>query len=196
MLNVAGMTILNNLMGEYGSEALAAVGIAHRITMVPVYITMGVGQGIAPLAGYNFSAKNGKRLRDTVKFTTKIALCFMATATVLFIIFSEPLVSLFIQDKTTIAFGSAFVIGMSLCQPFFTMDFIAVGVFQSCGFGSKSLVYALLRKLAFEIPALFLLDAFFPMYGLPYAQLVSEVIMSVLAVFSLKKVFHIADGNT
>lgn len=70
------------------------------------------------------------------------------------------------------------------------MDFLAVGIFQACGMGQKALVFALLRKIALEIPALFLLDWLFPLYGLAYAQLTAELVLAVVAVFVLMQIFR------
>ena len=79
---------------------------------------------------------------------------------------------------------------MSLALPFLCIDFVAVGVFQACGMGGKSLIFALMRKLMLEIPALFVLDKLFPLYGLAYAQLVAEVVLAAAAVIVLAKMFR------
>ena len=52
LLNVVGMTILNNFMASYGSDAVAAMGIAQKINMIPMYVSMGFSQGIMPLISY------------------------------------------------------------------------------------------------------------------------------------------------
>ena len=70
------------------------------------------------------------------------------------------------------------------------MDFIAVAVFQASGLGKNALVFAILRKIVLEIPALFILNALFPLYGLPYAQPVAEVILSIAAVLVLLRLFR------
>ena len=76
---------------------------------------------------------------------------------------------------------------MSLALPFLCVDFLAVGVFQACGKGILSFVFAILRKIALEIPALYLLNMLMPLYGLAYAQPIAEVILSVAAVFTLTR---------
>ena len=78
---------------------------------------------------------------------------------------------------------------MCLATPFLCMDFLAVGVFQACGMGKKSLVFAILRKVVLEIPALYILNALFPLYGLAYAQLCAEVVLATAAVLVLLHLF-------
>ena len=70
------------------------------------------------------------------------------------------------------------------------MDFMVVGIFQACGKGSKSLVFAILRKIVFEIPAIYILNHFFPLYGLAYAQTLAEFILSIIAVIVLINFFR------
>lgn len=90
----------------------------------------------------------------------------------------------------TVTFGAAFLRGLCLAQPFLCIDFTAVGVFQSCGMGKRALLFAVLRKVVLEIPALILLDKLFPPYGLAYSQLVAEAILSVAAVVMLLRIFR------
>ena len=189
LLNVTGMTILNNLMSRYGEEAVAAIGIAHKTTMVPMYIAMGISQGVMPLVGYNFAAGNNKRMKDGVLCSAKIGAVVMTIATATFIFGSRGVVSLFMSNELIVEYGSAFIIGQALAQPFLALDFLGVGVYQACGMGRQSLIFAICRKIILEIPALIILNKLVPMYGLAYAQLVAEVILSIAAVICLKRIF-------
>ena len=76
------------------------------------------------------------------------------------------------------------------------MDFMAVGVFQSCGMGKKALIFAVLRKIIFEIPLLYILNYFFPLYGLAWAQTVAEIILAVIAVIVLVRMFRRFEGKS
>ena len=64
LLNVTGMTILNNFTSAYGSDPVAAMGIAQRVNMVPFQIAMGFSQGIMPLISYNYASGNIKRMKN------------------------------------------------------------------------------------------------------------------------------------
>ena len=64
-------------------------------------------------------------------------------------------------------------------MPFMLVDFLAVGVFQSIGMGKKSLLFAILRKIVLEIPAMVLLNLLFQESGITYAGFISEMILSV-----------------
>lgn len=189
LLNVTGMTVLNNFTSAFGSDAVAAMGIAQKINMVPLQVALGIAQGIMPLVSYNYASGNRRRMKDTILFTVKLSLSFLVVITLGYYLCAGTLISLFMKNEAIIAYGSRFLRGLCLTLPFLCMDFIAVSVFQACGMGKKSLIFAILRKIVLEIPALVVLNHFFPLYGLAYAQPLAEVILAIAAVLVLKRMF-------
>ena len=67
---------------------------------------------------------------------------------------------------------------------------MAVGVFQATGMGKEALIFAIMRKIVLEIPAIYILNYVFPLYGLAYAQLVAEAVLAAVAVAVLIKLFR------
>lgn len=189
LLNVTGMTVLNNFTAAFGTSPVAAMGIAHKVSMIPMQIAMGISQGIMPLISYNYASGNVKRMKSALLFTIKLASAFLVLVTIGYFIGAGGLVSLFMQDEEVIHYGAAFLRGMALAVPFLSLDFIGVGVYQACGMGRKSLVFAIMRKIVLEIPALFILNRLFPLYGLAYAQFVAELILAVAASVVLIRLF-------
>lgn len=189
LLNVTGMTILNNFTSGYGSDAVAAMGIVQKVNMVPLQIALGFSQGIMPLISYNYASGNITRMKKTLTFSLKITLSFMAVVTLGYYFGAGFLTSLFMKNETIVAYGTRFLRGFCLALPFLCIDFIAVGVFQACGLGRKALVFAILRKIVLEIPALFVLNALYEVYGLPYAQPIAEFILAITATIVLIRLF-------
>ena len=190
LLNVTGMTILNNFTSAYGSDPVAAMGIAQRVNIVPFQIAMGFSQGIMPLISYNYTSGNIKRMKKTFMFTAKISLGFILVVMLMFMFAAEPIISMFMKNESIVAYGAAFQRGFCFALPFLCIDFLALGVFQSCGMGMKSFVFAVVRKIVLEIPALFVLNWLFPLYGLAYAQFVAELILGTIAVVVLVRMFR------
>lgn len=182
LLNVVGSTVLNNFAASYGAAALAAMGICTKINMVPMYVAMGISQGIMPLISYNYASGDYKRMKSALMFTIKISEVLLIASALIMFFFSGGLVDLFIQDAQTVSFGTSFLRGFCLAQPMLALDFMCIGTFQAVGMGKESFVFAILRKAVFEIPLLFALNAMFPLYGLPYAQAIAEFLMMLIAV--------------
>lgn len=189
LLNVTGMTVLNNFTSSYGSDAVAAMGIVQKINMVPLYVALGLSQGIMPLVSYNYASGNTTRMKKCIFFAEKITLAFMLVVTVGYYFGAGTLTSLFMENPDIVAYGTRFLHGLCLGLPFLCIDFLAVGVFQACGLGKQALIFALLRKIVLEIPALYLLNYFFPLYGLAYAQLTAEIILSAASCIVLGRLF-------
>ena len=185
LLNVTGTTILNNFTAAYGASAVAAMGVAQKINMLPMQVEMGFSQGIMPLVSYNYASGNRKRMRDCILFALKVSIPAMLLVTAVYWFTAPNLIQLFMKNADIVAYGSAFLRGMCLAMTFMCIDFTAVGVFASLGFGKYSLLFAILRKIVLEIPLLFILNMIFPLYGLAYAQFGAELILSIVAVFML-----------
>ncbi len=189
LLNVTGMTILNNFTSVYGADAVAAMGIAQKVNMVPLQVAMGFSQGIMPLISYNYASGNHKRMKESVYFTVKTLLPFLVAVTVFYYVGAGTLTRAFMNNEAIIAYGTRFLRGFCLVLPFLCMDFIAVGVFQAVGMGRMALTFAILRKIVLEIPALYVLNYFFPLYGLTYAQPLAEFVLAIAAVWILARIF-------
>ena len=189
LLNVTGMTILNNFTSSYGANAVAAMGIAQKINQVPFYIANGLSQGIMPLISYNYASDNIKRMKHTLTFAAKISVTGLVLVSIAYSFFAGDLITMFMDNPEIVEMGSRFLRGFCLGLPFLCVDFLAVGVFQASGLGRNALVFAILRKIVLEIPALFILNHFFPLYGLAYAQFTAELVLSVAAVIILVKLF-------
>ena len=190
LLNVTGMTILNNFTSVYGADAVAAMGITYKIYMVPMQVALGFSQGIMPLVSYTFAAGNIRRMKDTILFALKIIVPALLSVSVVYYAGAGVLIRLFMNNDSIITYGSAFLRGFCLGIVFLSVDFLAVGVFQALGFGKYALAFAIMRKVVLEIPALIILNYLFPLYGLAYAQFVAELILSVCAVVMLGHIFR------
>ena len=189
LLNVTGMTILNNFTAAAGADAVAAMGITQKINMIPMYIALGLSQGIMPLISYNYASGNHKRMKNTLFFSAKASLGFLTMVAIGYYVGAEPLISLFMKNEAIVAYGTRFLRGFCLGLPFLCMDFLAVGVFQAVGMGKEALLFAIMRKIILEIPALYILNALFPLYGLAYAQFAAEVVLAAAAVLVLRRMF-------
>lgn len=189
LLNVTGMTILNNFTAAYGPDAVAAIGIVQKIYLVPMQVAMGGSQGVMPLVGYSYSAKNYGRMKETVLFIAKAMVPVMVVSSIFCYFKAGWLVGLFMKKNEIVYYGRMFLRADSLAMTFLAVDFLAVGVFQAIGMGKKALLFAVLRKIVFEIPALIILNTLFGVYGIAYAAFVAEFMLALCAVWMLRRIF-------
>ena len=104
LLNVTGMTILNNFTAGYGPNAVAAMGIAQKLNTIPNYVSQGLSQGIMPLVSYNYASGNIRRMKHTVLFAAKVVISFMLAICIFYSLTAGSLIRLFMQNEEIIAY--------------------------------------------------------------------------------------------
>ena len=183
LLNVTGMTILNNLTQPFGADAIAAMGIAQKLSMVTMYAALGFSQGVMPLVSYNYSSGNIKRMKGGVRVSLGISLGFIVAICALFCAFPDFFVRLFMDNGSVVSYGGRFLVGLALAQPFMCVDFMAVGIFQAVGLGRNSLIFAILRKIVLEIPALLILNRLYTRSRVSFFVLAAAAVGAMLRIF-------------
>lgn len=140
LANLSNMTIVK-LSSGYGDIAVAAYGIVKKIDMFPLGISMGLCQGVMPLVGYNYAAKNYKRMKDVSVFSwmaaSAVALCFMGS----FLAFAPWLLQSFIRDGQTGELGTTFLRIACLAVPVQSVNALIIYTLQAMGKGTQSTVF-------------------------------------------------------
>ena len=141
------MIVLNATLFTYGGEsAIAVYGIINRVMMFALFPVLGVTQGFLPIAGYNYGAKDSKRVKETIK--TAI-LYGTGVATIIFIgiiIFPEEIASAFTTDSQLIAETPKALLYAFLATPVITTQLVGSAYFQAAGKALPALLLTLLKK--------------------------------------------------
>lgn len=172
----------NALVVEYGSAAVAGMGVAKKINTLAFNIVMGLTQGVLPLVGYNFGARNDKRMKNTIWVTGACALTFSLGCLVFFRGFSSQLVAFFIKDAPTIAFGESFLDIIALGVPLCAFSYSINTVFQATGKKIRSFILSILRKGLLDIPAMFALKSIYGAMGVVWATPLAESVSAIIAI--------------
>ncbi len=162
IMNVMGIfsnITLNKLLVSYSNAAVAGIGIAKKIDMLAFAIANGLSQGVIPLIGYNYSAKNTGRMRSAIKVTLILSLAVTTAGAILLFTCANPLVRAFINDAETVRYGSMFQRIICITGPFTAITTVIISIFQSVGQKGKPLVLSMLRKGGLDVPFMFLLDS-------------------------------------
>lgn len=128
-------------------------------------------------------------MKQTIITSIKICAIFAFSVAFIYYIQSDFFIKLFMSNAEIVSYGSSFLKGYCLGIPFLTFDFLCVGVYQAIGNGKLSLFFAIARKIILEIPALFILNMIYPLYGLAYSQFIAEFILTVVAGIVMIQLF-------
>lgn len=177
--------LFNNVVAGYGSVALAAMGIAGRISDLAFMFIEGVAHGLMPIVGFSLGAKLWRRLWGTVKLSSISMALIMAVVTIVLEIFTEPIIRLFNQDPALLAIAipglRIFVAVFVLIGP--TIMFITT--FQGLSKGRDAMIMALARQLIFFLPALFIFPRFLGLTGVWLSLPFSDTLGFIMAGFWL-----------
>ncbi len=193
-----GDVALNNMLKQYGDAAVAAFGVAGRITMVLAMVSMGICMGIQPLLAYCYGAKDYPRMKEVI---WKVLLtCIVSTSflTLLCFLFRDGILTAFINEADVIALGRRFLLAALISGPVSGVYQLCSSFLQSTANVKGATIVACLRKGIVYIPITFIFFYAFGMDGLvavtPVADYISIVIAVVISHFWFKKMKSNMEG--
>ena len=183
--------ILDNLMAFFGTSVQAGIGVAKKVNMLAHCIVRGMSQGVLPLIGYNYAAKNQKRMRAAVLVSTGLSVTLAALCTAGCLLFSQQLIGLFIQNESvSLHYGAKFLRILCIGAPFSACAYAFISFFQAVGKGMRSFVLAILRKGILDVPLMFLLRQPIPVFGVVWATPIADTACCIVSVILFALFLH------
>lgn len=173
---------LNSVAGNYGDAAIAAMSIVTRISMFIFSVIVGLGQGFQPRCGFCYGAKLYDRVKEGFWFSTKIGTLFLLFWSVVLIIFSGEVVSLFRDDPEVIAIGIPALRYQMIIFPACSFMLMANMMMQTCRKTIRANILAASRQGLFFIPLIFVLPYFYGLFGVEICQAVSDIISLIVTI--------------
>ena len=176
--NCLVQVVCNKTLQTYGGDiyvgVMTVLNSIREILMLPV---SGITQGSQPVMGYNYGAKEWKRVKDAIKFNTLIGVSYTIFAWILVMLLPRFLFGIFTNDPEIIALGpkslSIYFFGFFLMS----LQFAGQPVFQALGFAKKAVFFSLLRKAFIVFPLTILLPMIgFGVIGVFLAEPISNAI--------------------
>ena len=173
---------LNSVAGNYGDAAIAAMSIVTRISMFIFSVIVGLGQGFQPMCGFCYGAKLYDRVKEGFWYSTKIGTFFLLFWSVILIIFSGEVVSLFRDDPEVIAIGIPALRYQMIIFPACSFMMMANMMMQTCRKTIRANILAASRQGLFFIPLIFVLPYFYGLFGVEICQAVSDIISLIVTI--------------
>lgn len=175
--------LLNNAAAVYGDAALSAMSIVGKIFMMLFSVILGFGQGYQPVAGYNYSAGNYKRVRKASLFMLFVSHISVFVLGGIAAVFAPQIIMLFIKnDPDVISIGSTALIAQSIALQFVPLGVLCNMTFQSIGKSWIASALSSLRQGVFFIPLILLLPMWFNIFGVEIAQAVADILNFFVAL--------------
>lgn len=179
--------VLNNYIGIYGSDAVAAYGVAYKLDLIPILLSVGLSQGVAPLVGYCYGRNERKRMTDMMKYSILYGTLLGTVFTFAFVLCGKQLAAIFLQNHLLIEQTGYFLKILCLSAPLLGIINMITSYFQALGKAIKSLIITVLRNAALFIPGVIILNHFWKLNGVIAAQPVVEMVLTLICIFMYLK---------
>ena len=185
--------IINNSLVEHGGDmAVGAYGIINRIAFIFVMITIGVNQGMQPIAGYNYGAMKFDRMMRVLKYAVICGTCVTTVGFIVGQFFPEQCVRLFTSDETLISLSVHAMRLTTVSFPIIGFQMVVANFFQSIGKAKVSVFLSLSRQLVFLIPMLLILPTLYGVdgvwYSMPVADTISALVTAIIMYLFMRKI--------
>ena len=175
--------LLNQKAADYGDSAVAAMSIVGKIFMVFFCIVIGFGQGYQPALGYNYGAREWKRVRKAAYFTTLVAVGIMSVLGVVGFLYAGTLMELFMQaDEEVVAIGTFALRCQCVVMPLIPIGVVSNMTFQSIGREWSATFLSACRQGVFFLPLILLLPGIWGLTGVQITQAVADAATAVVSV--------------
>lgn len=182
--------IVNIVLVGYGDNAVAAMGVAMKANMLVVMLQIGLGQGVQPLIGYCYGAKNYTRMKKCMRFSILCNIIIGTTMMLFYLVFRENVISMFIDNAEVVDLGVKMLTAIMTPGPVIGIMFVLNFAFQGMGKGIQTFILSVGRQGIIYIPLLFILNKLVGLDGIIWAQATADfvcVIMSVIMFIFVMK---------
>jgi len=182
---------INQQLLKYGGDlAIGAYGIINRITMMFVMIVMGFNQGMQPIAGYNYGAKQYTRVRQIFILTAKWAVLVTTVCFLVSELLPTQAVSLFTEDPELKRMAVHGIRIMNCAVALVGFSMVASNFFQCLGMVKISVFLSLSRQLIFLIPLVYILPTFIQERGVWLSFPISDLLAIVVSYIFIARLFR------
>ena len=167
-----------------------------RIVVFMNSAIIGFGQGFQPVCGFNYGAKNYRRVEDAYDFSLKVCFCILLIFSAAAFLFARPILSAFRrEDAEVIRIGSLGLRLMALSTPLAAQITMANMFSQTTGYNARATVIALLRQGICLLPFLLLLPPLFGLLGILISQPLSDLLSAVISFFITRSIMQELRGE-
>ena len=181
---------INQQLREYsGDLGIGAYGICNRFIFMFIMICMGLNQGMQPIAGYNYGARQYSRVKEVFWKTARLAMVMTTLCFIVGMLIPRLAAGIFTHDDALLDMSSEGMRIMTLVFPVVGFQMIGTNFFQSLGMVRKSVILSLSRQILFLLPLLYALPLWFGAKGVWMSFPISDFISTVLTALMLGNLF-------
>lgn len=185
------ISTLNIILGSLRAAAIPVLGVYFRVQSFIFMPIFGMCQGALPIMGYNYGAKNKKRLMETYKIALISGIIVLFIGMGIFLLFPHQIMSLFNAEGDVMKLGVVALRTIALGFPFASFTIVSISFYQALGHGIIAMFVSLLRLLILIIPMAYFLSRTFSVeagyFSFPIAECITFIVGILLATSLYKR---------
>lgn len=182
-LNAVTSGVLNNVTKPFGDAAIAAMSVVNRYSSFLMCVGLGMGQGFQPVASFNYQAKKYSRVKNGMLFTMGFGMVFIGGMSLISMIFSDFIITLFQSHPDVIAVGSTAMRLAALGMMFMPLSVPVNMLYQSIQQPKISSILSMIRSGAVTIPLLLLGVPALGLLGVQIAQPTADIVAGIISIY-------------
>ena len=191
VISISVLLVNNLLFGLGGESAVAVYAIISRLLMFSLFPVLGITQGFIPIAGFNYGAKNKKRVEEVIRTALLYATSFATLVFLMINIFSNSIGSIFTSELSVLEKAPAAIRWVFVATPIVGVQLIGAAYYQAIGKALPALLLSLTRQGFFFIPLVYILPSFLGINGVwlafPIAELLAAIVTGCFLAYELRK---------
>ena len=175
--------VYNSQLGKFGGDIVISVyAVVASIMTFVIMPASGISQGIQPIVGNNFGAKQYRRVMGTLYEATGLSVGVTCVIWLVVMLFPKAILAAFGGTQEMFDIGIA-GLRLNFCiTPILGFVMLATTFFQAIAKPVPSIVITLLRQVVFLVPFIFIFPRFWGTAGIFIAQPVSDTLALILSV--------------
>ena len=193
LMNAAACLVtlfINQQLRDYsGDLGIGAYGICNRFIFMFIMICMGLNQGMQPIAGYNYGAKQYSRVKEVFWMTAKFGTIVTTICFCIGMFIPRLAAGIFTHDEALLSMSEEGLRILTIGFPIVGFQMIGTNFFQCLGMVKKSIILSLSRQLLFLLPLLYCLPLWMGANGVWMSFPISDVLSALLTAILLRRLF-------
>ena len=183
LLVSVSIAVLNGLLlgHENGNILSAAYGVTSKCGTIALHISIGIAQGVMPLIGFSYGAKNYKRIHQVCSLSFKTLWIFSIIFLIIIQFMPAAIAGIFTPHEETIQVAATFMRCWSWCVIGMSLFNMYNSIFQAVGKWKISLLLAVLRLGIIFTVLSYVMDALWGVTGLMWVQAVTDTLAFIIA---------------
>ena len=193
LMNAAACLVtlfINQQLRDYsGDLGIGSYGICNRFIFMFIMICMGLNQGMQPIAGYNYGAKQYSRVKEVFWMTAKFGTIVTTICFCIGMFIPRLAAGIFTHDEALLNMSAEGLRILTIGFPIVGFQMIGTNFFQCLGMVKKSIILSLSRQLLFLLPLLYCLPLWMGANGVWMSFPISDVLSAIMTAILLRRLF-------